>query len=93
MAESKSIKVQRKTPKSKNDKGGKEFPVVSWVRAGLAFLQEAKQELRKVIWPPRRQILTSTGVVIILVFLAACYLGLVDYILSRIVRLVLGLGG
>jgi len=53
------------------------------------FLKEVKTELKKVVWPTRRDILASTSVVLILVIIIALYLGLVDFGLSRIIRLIL----
>lgn len=54
------------------------------------FLRETKVELKKVTWPTRQQTLGSTVVVIILVLLIAAFLGLVDMLLSTLVRMVLG---
>jgi preprotein translocase subunit SecE len=50
------------------------------------FLTEAVQELKKTTWPNRKETLTTTGVVLVLVFLLAGYLGLVDFILSHLLR-------
>jgi preprotein translocase subunit SecE len=50
------------------------------------FLVEAVQELKKVTWPNRKETLGTTGVVLVLVFFIAGYLGLVDFILSHFVR-------
>ncbi|HNQ17637.1 MAG TPA: preprotein translocase subunit SecE [Smithellaceae bacterium] len=54
------------------------------------FFKDAKAELKKVTWPNRKQTLASTSVVLIIVFIVAIYLGIIDYILARLVRLVLG---
>lgn len=53
------------------------------------FFREVRIELKKVTWPARKETLASTSVVIILVFLVAVFLGLVDAGLSRILKLVL----
>ena len=50
------------------------------------FLAEALQELKKVTWPNRKETLGTTGVVLILVFFIGAYLGLVDFLLSHVVR-------
>ena len=52
-----------------------------------AFLNEVIAELKKVTWPTRKQVTTSTIVVIIVVFLTAIYLNLVDLGFSYIVSL------
>ncbi|MGD8564451.1 MAG: preprotein translocase subunit SecE [Desulfarculaceae bacterium] len=59
-----------------------------WWEASVQFLREVKTELKKVTWPSRKQTISSTGVVLILVFIVAAFLGLVDMILSKLVDLV-----
>jgi len=53
------------------------------------FLKEVKTELKKVVWPTRKDTIASTSVVVILVIIIALFLGLVDFGLSRIIRLIL----
>jgi preprotein translocase SecE subunit len=48
-------------------------------------------EMGKVTWPPRKEVLKSTGVVIIAVVIAGVFIGVFDFIWSLIVRSV-GLG-
>jgi len=50
----------------------------------IKFLQEVRQEMKKVTWPTRKEISGSTIVVIITVFIVAIYLGIVDNVLQRI---------
>jgi preprotein translocase subunit SecE len=54
------------------------------------FLSQAKTELKKVTWPTPKQTMASTSVVIIIVFLVAIYLGIIDYGLAKLVKLILG---
>jgi len=54
------------------------------------FLKEVKAELKKVVWPTRKDTIASTSVVVILVLIIAAFLGLVDFGLSRVIRLILG---
>jgi preprotein translocase, SecE subunit, bacterial len=56
----------------------------------IQFLSEAKTELKKVTWPSPKQTLASTSVVIIIVFIIAIYLGIVDYVLAKLVKYILG---
>jgi preprotein translocase subunit SecE len=56
----------------------------------IQFIKEAKIELKKVTWPTPKQTLASTAVVIIIVFIVAIYLGLVDYVLAKLVKFILG---
>ncbi len=55
----------------------------------LQFIREAKQELKKVVWPTKKQTLASTSVVLVFVIAVAIFLGLVDYFLGWLVKLVL----
>lgn len=54
------------------------------------FLSNVRSELKKVTWPSKKDTYASTMVVIVLVLLCAVFLGGVDIILSRLIRLVLG---
>jgi preprotein translocase subunit SecE len=54
------------------------------------FITEAKIELKKVTWPTRKELLTTTAVVLILVLLVAFFLGVVDLGLVKIIRNVIG---
>ncbi|MCL4501110.1 MAG: preprotein translocase subunit SecE [Deltaproteobacteria bacterium] len=64
-------------------------PVKSYAHTVTQFISEVVSELKKVIWPNRKETLGTTGVVLILVILSAAYLGMVDYLLSHIVRLLI----
>ena len=57
------------------------------------FRREVRQEVSKVTWPTRKETLISTGMVFVMVFLAAIFFFLVDQVLSFGVRQILGLGG
>ncbi len=53
------------------------------------FFKEVKIEFKKVAWPSRKQTIQSTIVVIILVIIISIFLGLVDFGLSSLIKLVL----
>jgi len=55
-----------------------------------AFLTDVRVELKKVTWPSRQDTLNSTGVVLIVVFIVAFYLGAIDIFLSRMVTTLFG---
>ena len=61
----------------------------NFIDKSLQFLREVRVELRKVTWPSRKQTLGSTVVVIILVMIISLFLGIVDFGLSNLVRVVL----
>jgi preprotein translocase subunit SecE len=56
----------------------------------IKFLSEAKTELKKVTWPSSKQTMASTLVVIIIVFIVSIYLGIIDFGLAKLVKLILG---
>ena len=47
------------------------------------FLTDVRVELKKVTWPNRQDTLSSTAVVIVVVFIISFYLGFIDILLSR----------
>jgi preprotein translocase subunit SecE len=55
----------------------------------INFIKEARTELKKVTWPNRKQLISSTIVVIITVIIVAIFLGVVDLVFSRIVTIIL----
>jgi len=54
------------------------------------FLRDAKIELEKVSWPTPKQALVSTSVVIVVVIIVSIFLGIVDFALTKIIKLFLG---
>ncbi|MEE8574803.1 MAG: preprotein translocase subunit SecE [Thermodesulfobacteriota bacterium] len=53
------------------------------------FFTEARAELKKVVWPSKKQTLNSSRVVIIFVVIISIYLGLVDFGLSNLIKYIL----
>ena len=53
------------------------------------FLKEVRFELKRVSWPSRKETLSGTVVVLIIVFIAAFFLGIVDMGLSQLIKMVL----
>ncbi len=56
------------------------------------FIREVRQEASKVTWPTRKETTVSTGMVFLMVFLAALFFFLVDHLMAFGVRLIFGLG-
>ena len=54
------------------------------------FLQQVVAELRKVIWPNRKQMVTYTIVVLLFLAFMLALIGAVDYGLAKLVTLVFG---
>lgn len=54
------------------------------------FFREVKFETGKVVYPNRDELIGSTWVVIITVFIVSLFLGIVDIGLAKLVKLALG---
>lgn len=55
----------------------------------VQFLKEVRTELKKVNWPLRKQVVGSTIVVIVAVFIVSFFLGAVDVTLQKLLTLVI----
>ena len=55
-----------------------------------AFLSETRAEMRKVTWPTREELIESTKIVIIATFVVTIFIGLIDQVLTLIIRRLLG---
>jgi len=54
----------------------------------INFLKEVKVELHKVSWSTRHELMGSTMVVIAVTFIMAVFIGVIDILLSHILRAV-----
>jgi len=50
------------------------------------FLREVRTELGKVTWPTRKEVLSLTLVVVVFVLICSFYLGFVDFLISKLVK-------
>ncbi len=55
------------------------------------FIREVREEAAKITWPSRRETTISTTMVLVLVALAATFFVFVYWIISMLVRLVIGI--
>ncbi len=53
------------------------------------YIREIRREISKVTWPSRKETTVSTGMVFLMVFVAALFFFLVDQVLSTAVKLIL----
>jgi preprotein translocase subunit SecE len=51
----------------------------------ILFFQESFAELKKVTWPSRDEVISSTKVVLVSTIVIAAVLGLVDFLLVKLV--------
>jgi preprotein translocase subunit SecE len=57
--------------------------VKQWTQGTRDYVNELKLEMRRVTWPSRKQVESTTGVVIFSVFAFAGYFWVIDGILSK----------
>ena len=58
----------------------------------LQFFRQVKQEVKKVTWPTKKEVLQTSVRVVVLVSIAATFFFFVDQILGWGIKLILGLG-
>lgn len=56
----------------------------------VSFYNQVKDELKKVSWPTREATITTSIVVLVVVGLITAYLGVVDFIVSKLAQQVIG---
>jgi preprotein translocase subunit SecE len=56
------------------------------------FVQQVRQEVSRVTWPSRKETMVTTGMVFLMVFLAAGFFFAVDQAMAHAVRLIFGIG-
>ncbi|MDP2779025.1 MULTISPECIES: preprotein translocase subunit SecE [Devosia] len=61
------------------------------VKNPIKFLQQTRQEVSKVIWPGRNEVLISTIMVIVLVLAASLFFLAADQLISWLVGLMLSI--
>jgi len=55
----------------------------------VRYLREVRAEVRKVVWPSRRNTLKLTGIVLAVTAAMSIALGLIDWVFSRVFSLIL----
>ncbi|HRK24498.1 MAG TPA: preprotein translocase subunit SecE [Beijerinckiaceae bacterium] len=55
----------------------------------LEFLQEVRSEAKKVTWPTQKETMVTTGMVLLMVFVASLFFLFADWIIRILVGLVL----
>lgn len=76
--ESQQLAKRQKQAKSERQRGGV-----------LGFLASCWQELRKVQWPDREQLVQASAVTLVFVFVAAAYLGALDAAFNFLIQRIL----
>jgi len=58
----------------------------------IQFFRQVRQEGNKVTWPSRRETVTTTIMVFIMVFFASMFLFVADWIISAVIEFILTRG-
>ena len=53
----------------------------------INFIKEALAELKKVIWPSRKELKNSTIAVVFTIIIASVFIGLIDLVFTKILTL------
>jgi preprotein translocase subunit SecE len=62
-----------------------EVTKTSWVDSTREYLNDIRSEMRRVTWPSRQQVESTTLVVILSVFVFAAYFKIVDKVIEQTV--------
>ena len=54
------------------------------------YVREVRQEVSKVTWPSKKETFTTSGIVLVVISIAAVILMLLDQFFAFIVRIILG---
>ena len=55
------------------------------------FIQQSRQEASKIVWPTRRETITTTAMVFVMVAILATFFLITDSIISFLLRIILSL--
>lgn len=55
----------------------------------INYVREVREELSKVEWPKRREVIKLTATVVIITLIIGAYVGALDYIFAKALELVL----
>lgn len=53
------------------------------------FFEESKVEIKKVVWPSRKETIATSIAVVVFTLVVALYLGVVDFGLSKLISVIL----
>lgn len=62
-------------------------------RHAWAFIGDARSEVRKIVWPTRKETTQTTIMVMLMTVVIAAFMWMFDSILTWIVKMVMGRGG
>jgi preprotein translocase subunit SecE len=57
----------------------------------IQFIQQVRAEMSKVVWPSRREVLVTSGMVFVMAVLTAIFFFFVDFLIRQGLQAVLGM--
>lgn len=96
---SKKLDRAKKKKEKKKTREGKVIPFIpkkpatrraNIFRSIANYLSDVKSELKKVTWPNRQEVITSTIVVVVVVIAFTLFIGIIDEVFIRLVKFFLG---
>jgi preprotein translocase subunit SecE len=85
-----ATKTRKASPPDKKSTKNKEAARRGIFARLINFIREVVAELRKVIWPTRKELITYTAVVVVFVSIMLTVVGLLDYGFAKVVLWVFG---
>lgn len=62
----------------------------SFVKRFTQFFKDLKSEIKKVVWPSKKQIKNNTVVVLVFMAVTGVFIWLFDFIFTWLIKLILG---
>ncbi|WP_253308420.1 preprotein translocase subunit SecE [Rickettsia endosymbiont of Orchestes rusci] len=56
------------------------------------FFEQVKQETYKVVWPAKKELIASTSIVVVAVFIFSLICLVLDYTIHNIIQILLNIG-
>lgn len=81
--------AKKKTKKVASPQAEGQGGVMGKINELKAFFEESKVEIKKVVWPTRKETVSTCVAVVVVTLVIALYLGIVDLGLSKLVALIL----
>ena len=63
---------------------------MEYVDKAKDYFKDVMLELKRVTWPTKKDTMSATWVVLITVIILSIFLGLVDFVLSQVIKMFLG---
>ena len=67
-----------------------ELNIFEKIKSFPEFYREAKEELKKVVWPEKKVVINATWAVILIIIVVSSILGIVDLIYTNIIKAIFG---